>query len=423
MSPPDPDAVFAVLRCADPEVMDRDQLAVVAKQIAQLSSWVDSVKVRVTRRQRQLAEQGRGEAPADLLVREGGQSGRDARGADDREKVCTALPNFEGALASGSVSAGHVDAIAGVVRGMDQVTAAEFFSHRDELLDKAGQQSVDTFGRTCRDLARLVFAEQGAASELSELERQRQASKISRWTDKATGMHKTLLDLDPERDKILWAAVSGALNKLRQRPQHAKTPWHELEVEAVIAACHGGDAGDRVPLLIALCDLETLRNGIHANSICETEDGTPLPVEVVRRLACEADIIPVVLGSRGEALAVGRTQRLATPAQRAALAAMHRTCIGATCTVPFEACHMHHVIPWEHGGATDLSNLVPLCSREHHLVHEGGWTLTMTPERIATWTRPDGTTSHTGTTIDRAPHGIAPPPPPAEHQPQLELVS
>src|SRR5687768_4708691 len=99
MSPPDPDAVFAVLRAADPEVMDRDELAAVTKHIAQLTSWVDSVKVRVTRRQRELADQGRGEAPADLLVREGGQSGRDARTADDREKVCTALPNFEEALA------------------------------------------------------------------------------------------------------------------------------------------------------------------------------------------------------------------------------------------------------------------------------------------------------------------------------------
>jgi hypothetical protein len=421
MSPPDPDAVFAVLRSADPEVMDRDQLAVVAKQIAQLSSWVDSVKVRVTRRQRQLAEAGRGEAPADLLVREGGQSGRDARSADDREKVCTALPNFEGALASGSVSAGHVDAIAGAVRGMDPVTAAEFFTHRDELLDRARALGVDAFGQNCRELARLVLAEQAAGSELSELERQRQASKVTRWSDKVTGMRKTLLELDPERDQILWAAVSGALKKLRQRPEHAKTPWHQLQVEAVIAACSGGDGGERVPSLIALCDLETLRNGIHANSVCETEDATPLPVEVVRRLACEADIIPVVLNSRGEALAVGRTQRLATPAQRAALRAMHRTCIGATCTVPFDACQIHHVIPWEHGGATDLSNLAPLCTRDHHLVHEGGWTLTMTPNRVATWTRPDGTTFHTGTTIDRAPNGVAPPRP--ADQPQLQLVS
>ena len=166
MSPPDPDTAFAVLRAADPEVMDRDQLAEVTKHIAQLTSWVDSVKVRVTRRQRALAEQGRAEPPADLLAREGSQSGRDARTADDREKVCSALPNFEDALASGAVSAGHVDAIASVVRDMDQVTAAEFFTHRDDLLAKAGQQSVDTFGRGCRDLARLVAAEQAAGSEL-----------------------------------------------------------------------------------------------------------------------------------------------------------------------------------------------------------------------------------------------------------------
>jgi hypothetical protein len=130
MSPPDPDALFAVLRAADPEMMDRDELAAVTKHIAQLTSWVDSVKVRVTRRQRELAEQGRGEAPTDLLVREGGQSGRDARTADDREKVCTARPNFEEALAVGDVTSGHVDAIAAAVRDMDQVTAAEFFTHR-----------------------------------------------------------------------------------------------------------------------------------------------------------------------------------------------------------------------------------------------------------------------------------------------------
>jgi hypothetical protein len=419
MSPPDPDTAFAVLRAADPEVMDRDQLAEVTRQIAQLTAWVDSVKVRVTRRQRALAEQGRGEQPADLLAREGSQSGRDARTADDREQVCSNLPNFEAALASGAVSAGHVDAIAAAVRDMDHVTAAEFFTHRDDLLAKAGQQSVDTFGRHCRDLARLVAAEQAAGSELCELERQRAASKITRWTDKTTGMRKTLLELDPERDKILWTAISASLKKLRQRPEHAKTPWHQLEVEALLAACHGDDSGQRVPTLIVLADIDTLRTGLHANSICETDDATPLPVEVVRRLACDAEIIPVILNNRGQALAVGRSQRLATPAQRAALAAMHRTCMQPTCTVPFEDCPIHHIIPWEQGGPTDLSNLGPLCTAHHTLVHHGGWTLTMTPDRIATWTRPDGTIFHTGTTIDRAPNGIAPPTP----DDQLPLAS
>ena len=76
-------------------------------------------------------------------------------------------------------------------------------------------------------------------------------------------------------------------------------------------------------------------------------------------------------------------------------------------------------IPWEHGGATDLDNLAPLCesAKHHHLVHEGGWTLTMTPDRVATWTRPDGTIYYTGTTIDRAPNGITPEQ--VEHELQL----
>jgi hypothetical protein len=421
MSPPDPDAAFAVLRAADPEVMDRDELGGLAKQLAAHRAWCDSLQVRITRRQRALADEGRGEQPADLLAREGSQSSRDARTADDREQVCSNLPNFEEALASGAVSAGHVDAIASVVRDMDQVTAAEFFTHRDDLLAKAGQQSVDAFGRDCRNLARLVAAEQAAGSELSELERQRAASKITRWTDKTTGMRKTLLELDPERDKILWTAVSATLKKLRQRPEHAKTLWHQLEVEALLAACNGANGTQRVPALLVLADIDTLRTGLHANSICETDDATPLPVEVVRRLACDADIIPVILNSRGQALAVGQSQRLATPAQRAALAAMHRTCMQPTCTVAFEDCPIHHIIPWEQGGPTDLSNLGPLCTTHHTLVHQGGWTLTMTPDRIATWTRPDGTIFHTGTTIDRAPNGIAPPSETEERE--LELVS
>ena len=209
MSPPDPDAAFAVLRAADPEVMDRDELAGLAKQLA-AHAWVRLVAgahhtpATVARQRRAAANSlpicWPARAASQVVI---------ARTADDREQVCSNLPNFEDALASGAVSAGHVDAIASVVRDMDQVTAAEFFTHRDDLLAKAGQQSVDTFGRGCRDLARLVAAEQAAGSELSELERQRAASKITRWTDKTTGIRKTLLELDPERDKILWTADLG----------------------------------------------------------------------------------------------------------------------------------------------------------------------------------------------------------------------
>jgi hypothetical protein len=203
---------------------------------------------------------------------------------------------------------------------------------------------------------------------------------------------------------------------LRHQPAHAKTPWEQLEVEALISACSAGEGGQRVPSMIVLADFDTLRSGLHSNSVCETDDGTPLPVEVMRRLACEAEIIPVVLNGAGQALDAGRAQRLATPAQRAALRAMHRTCVGPTCSVPFEDCEIHHIVPWERGGKTDLANMAPLCSGDHHLVHEGGWGLAITSDRVATWTRPDGAVFHIGSTIDRAPTGLRSDRLPAAHQ-------
>ena len=64
---------------------------------------------------------------------------------------------------------------------------------------------------------------------------------------------------------------------------------------------------------------------------------------------------------------------------------------------------MHHIVWWTNGGPTILVNLLPLCETHHHLVHEGGWNLTMTPDRTVTWTRPDGSTWITHPSINRRP--------------------
>jgi Domain of unknown function (DUF222)/HNH endonuclease len=216
-----------------------------------------------------------------------------------------------------------------------------------------------------------------------------------------------LISLDPVRDKTFWTAVTSKRTKLRQKPEYAKLPWDQLEVGALIEAIGGG--GDRVPMIFVLIDEITLATGkVHERTVCETDDGTPLPIETVRNLCCNADIVPIIINRKGQALAVGRTQRVATPVQRAALRAMHRTCAGSNCTVPFDDCYIHHIVPWMEGGYTDLDNLLPLCSREHHLVHEGGWKITMTADRVVTWIRPDGTVYETVSSIDRAPNGVNP---------------
>lgn len=56
-------------------------------------------------------------------------------------------------------------------------------------------------------------------------------------------------------------------------------------------------------------------------------------------------------------------------------------------------CKAHHIVWYTRQGPTLLDNLIPVCEEHHHLLHEGGWNLTMTPDRTVTWTRPDGSVS------------------------------
>jgi len=113
-------------------------------------------------------------------------------------------------------------------------------------------------------------------------------------------------------------------------------------------------------------------------------------VSTIRRLCCEANIIPVVFNGKGELLDVGREHRTATRAQRRALRALYRTCAHPHCTVAFDNCRIHHIHWWENGGRTDLPNMIPLCETHHHQVHEGGWSITMAPNRHTTWHHPTG---------------------------------
>lgn len=115
-----------------------------------------------------------------------------------------------------------------------------------------------------------------------------------------------------------------------------------------------------MPEINALVDLATLRDGLRDRGVCETDNGTELPVSTVRRLYCDADVIPIVLNGDGQPVDVGRTQRTATPAQRRALRAMYATCAHPDGTVGFTACRIHHIRWWwQHGGRTDLENLIP----------------------------------------------------------------
>ncbi|AXH95488.1 HNH endonuclease signature motif containing protein [Ornithinimicrobium avium] len=116
-----------------------------------------------------------------------------------------------------------------------------------------------------------------------------------------------------------------------------------------------------------------------------TLDGRRLvSAESIRRLACDADIIPMVLGTRGEVLDQGRRRRLVTPGQRAYLARRDGGCSIPGCTVPATWCDSHHVIWWSRDGDSHVLNYALLCPRHHAWVHDNDLTATVTATGV-TW--------------------------------------
>jgi hypothetical protein len=395
---------FERVRDVDPDVLDAAELDVLTADIAACRSWLTALQIRATRRQRQLAAEGLAADPRSSLTEHGRQSGQEARAADDRETVCTAMPAVEEALGSGAISAGHVDAIASATRNLDQEALAEFHAGADDLLTHAGTTSVDVFARQCRDLARGLQNQHRPGSDADELEAQHRRSKVSRWVDRESGMHKTLIELDPVTDRQFWSSVQRQRNLLRQRTTNRQTSWDRLTVDAIVTAvCNGtGTSNSSSGSLIVLIDLASLIDGDRPGTLCETDSGVPVPISTARRMACDAGIVPMVMNGDGVVLDEGRAKRLATWEQRAAIAAMHLTCVFPGCEVTIDDCKLHHVRPWSRDqGTTDLAALAPVCEHHHHAVHEGGWTLSLTPDRVATWTRPDGIVHWTGSTIDR----------------------
>ena len=390
-------ALATQLAAAEPAVCDRDALAELVKTAQRARGWLDAMEARIALRSRELADQGACEAPGALLAGGGRRAAREAEAAAQRAGVCEQMPTFHDALADGEVSAGHVDAVARLAGALDDSGRSELQTLEPALVGSAKKMTVEEFARECSQLDRLLSRDDG----VSRLAQQKQARTLKRWIDRVTGMCHTHLQLDPETDAKVSAALSEATDAERAKPDDGRN-WDQLRADALVGLITGAQTLDpRSPEVTVLIDHDTLAKGLHDRSVCETADGNPLPPGSIRRLACDADIVPVVLGGNGEALDVGYSQRLATRAQRRALRAMYRHCAHPGCTVSFEQCRIHHVQWWDKRGRTDLANLLPLCAVHHHLVHEGGWHLTLAPERTITLRRPDGTIFFEGSTVDR----------------------
>jgi len=130
------------------------------------------------------------------------------------------------------------------------------------------------------------------------------------------------------------------------------------------------DAGGVSATVVVTMDLETLMGGL---GTAQLDTGAVITAGQARRLACEAGIIPVVLGGKSQVLDLGRQKRFHTRAQRIALALTQGGCTAKGCDWPPGLCHVHHDIPWHLGGPTDLEHGRLLCPHHHARVHDSGY--------------------------------------------------
>jgi hypothetical protein len=173
----------------------------------------------------------------------------------------------------------------------------------------------------------------------------------------------------------------------------------------VLSETHG--TKPRVSITV---DYQSLACGVGQAAV---EVGLRVSAAAVRRLACDADLLPVVLGTAGDVLDVGRTARLVTPAIWKALLARDGQCRFPGCTRPPVGCDAHHIVSWLDGGPTSLDNLVLLCRAHHTAIHHTPWRVRLNPLDRHPEFLPPGSTRPTRTR-PRHPHpppgGAGPPP-------------
>jgi len=355
-------------------------LAAAVGACGRVRSWVAAVEASCLGEVRRR----KGDAAA-VAAAEQRASARRASAAVRRSKLLDAVPGASEALAAGAIDPDHVDAFGAVRKVHSEALAAE----APMLLEHASKVDADAF----RQRLRRWQLERERTSGESELERQRKNRKGSISTRADDGMGIFHFELDPIAAARVSAALAQQAEKLWRQDNEGEGPRRssaqrlaDAFEQLTCAAPSGGDTDGVDTSIMIIADLDTLRDGLDGR--CELLDGTPLPVDEVRKLALSAKLLPAIFDANGQPLWIGRSARLPNSAQRAVIAARDRGCSVSGCGTPVGWCQIHHIIWWSRGGTTDLDNLTTVCSRHHHMIHEDGWHIARAPDGTVTWRGP-----------------------------------
>lgn len=322
---------------------------------------------------RAVARISRGEARARLSAAADVLPGRGLGGAPVQPK----LPATAAAVAEHAIGAADVAVIRSVLARIpahvDTEKRAEVeaeLAHHARTLD-AGQLAV--LGKRI-----LAYLDQDGPRPKDPVE-------TRRWL--RFGDHDGGVELAGWLDREAAEIVRSALS-----PLAAPRPTTDTEVDLRDASQRDADAlvelaqralsdgelptdGGQRPQVVVTVSLPVLQGRIGMGSLAL---GGPINADIARRIACDAEIIPVVLGSRGEPLDVGRASRTVPTAIRRAVILRDGGCAFPGCSVPARWCDIHHCVHWADHGPTSVGNCVALCGRHHRLLHHSDWRIDIT---------------------------------------------
>ena len=193
--------------------------------------------------------------------------------------------------------------------------------------------------------------------------------------------HRTVTaQLEPDA----YAEVKTTLEALaKEVPSDGETPWDQRLCDGFFAlirsrasGSNGAGSGASPFFVVAHVPMSSLveESGQATSLAGELDHVGLIDSQTVRRIACDATIAIAVDDDVGHTMYEGRARRFPTKAQRREILRRDRHCRFPGCTnVTF--ANVHHIVPWEPDGQSDLDNLALQCLYHHHLVHSDGWTM------------------------------------------------
>ena len=301
------------------------------------------------------------------------------------EVLAPLLPTTAAALAAGEIGAGQVRVITEMMAAIPaSVSAADRDAAEAELAGYARSFNPTSLHTISRHLLAHLDPDGPEPRDEPESDPGAGELRLRNRRDGRLGLEGFLEAEHGAAFRSLIDQLAGPRPASEGIPDLRSTP--QRNAEALLEICGLARAAEQCPStggepahLTVTIDWDALRTGL---GLATLDYGTHISAAEARRWACDAKIIPVVLGGQSEPLDVGRAMRTVSLAIRRALVARDRGCAFPGCDRPPGMCQAHHALHWIDDGESNVENCVLLCETHHRHVHRTGWEVLIHPGHV-----------------------------------------